>query len=759
MKKKILFVLISAMLLSGCNTAEQVENTTTSAALTTPDTTETSDTTISETSETTEASTTSVTEITETEVTAKISSLMELSPSDYPVDEFVVNDKDGRQMFSKSISLSDALTPVSDNSLEIGSKNWILTRSSSTEMFRKSDNLFQDVIDSQKYTVAENYSGAYAINWKRPVLYFSEISDSNMTLESAEFSYSVQDNFKVNAFIRSDGENAEIIIDPAYMYNLPMLTSLPSELTFDINGTTVEADTLSAHCTYGENVEKLANEKYVYAELSLSDFSCTYNTKTGFNNTAVIDEIKILSEDTEKAINIPMFFTDDEKDPQMAEVYNAVVNSFDTIYTDETFGIRLIDMDFDGKPEVLVAKVALDEQDGFGFNSKVDVDIYRVNDGKLKYIDALYNRHYITDMYSNILGLVQLENGEKGWYGISYKNRDGVDCGERNTDYFYTLNGDALEYKELYREELVDAETNEYGYYIMGEKIVPEIGYEPDPMDETVMMETYAWKEYSSWFSLYEIAAEARHDFCENIEFTYTLYSDWLLADSSSFSPKKISVSKRTAAYKIAYDVDKYYLGEYNNESQDYSYWFMGAYAKPVIYLYPEEETDVSVQVDFRGKGVLTCTYPEYDNGWNVTAMPDGTLFDSDGNEYYCLYWEGEGEYRLDLSEGFCVKGEDTAKFLREKLMYMGLTAREANEFIIYWLPIMQENPYNIITFHTDNYANAVPLTVLPAPDSAIRVFMTFRASENESAIAPQTLPQYERNGFTVVEWGGGEIK
>lgn len=159
------------------------------------------------------------------------------------------------------------------------------------------------------------------------------------------------------------------------------------------------------------------------------------------------------------------------------------------------------------------------------------------------------------------------------------------------------------------------------------------------------------------------------------------------------------------------------------------------------------------------GNGELTCTYPEYDNGWNVTAMPDGTLYDKDGNEYYCLYWEGEGEYNLDFSEGFCVKGEDTADFLREKLMYMGLTAKEANEFIIYWLPIMQKNPYNIITFHTEDYVNAVPLTVSPIPDNVIRVFMTFRASNSEVAIPIQTLPQYERNGFTVVEWGGGEIK
>ena len=45
---------------------------------------------------------------------------------------------------------------------------------------------------------------------------------------------------------------------------------------------------------------------------------------------------------------------------------------------------------------------------------------------------------------------------------------------------------------------------------------------------------------------------------------------------------------------------------------------------KPVIYLYPEQETTVSVSLDYAG--TLTATYPAYENGWTVTAEPDGTL-------------------------------------------------------------------------------------------------------------------------------------
>ena len=54
-------------------------------------------------------------------------------------------------------------------------------------------------------------------------------------------------------------------------------------------------------------------------------------------------------------------------------------------------------------------------------------------------------------------------------------------------------------------------------------------------------------------------------------------------------------------------------------------------FAKPVIYLYPEEETNVTVKLDYNGE--LTCTYPKSDGTWRVTAKPDGTLIDENGQE------------------------------------------------------------------------------------------------------------------------------
>ncbi len=178
---------------------------------------------------------------------------------------------------------------------------------------------------------------------------------------------------------------------------------------------------------------------------------------------------------------------------------------------------------------------------------------------------------------------------------------------------------------------------------------------------------------------------------------------------------------------------------------------------KPVIYLYPEKTETVSVKLDLDGN--LTCTYPDYVDGWDgFTVHPDGTI-QKYGREYYCLYWEGESSFEPDFSKGFCVKGQDTARFLEKTLCEIGLNDREANEFIIYWLPILQGNKYNLISFQGQNYVDAAKLTVSPPPDSVLRVFMSFKPLEKAVEIEPQTFKPFTRKGFTVVEWGGGQAK
>lgn len=180
---------------------------------------------------------------------------------------------------------------------------------------------------------------------------------------------------------------------------------------------------------------------------------------------------------------------------------------------------------------------------------------------------------------------------------------------------------------------------------------------------------------------------------------------------------------------------------------------------KPVIYIYPE--TACSVHVDFAYQGKLTHTYPKYPiNGWHVEAQPNGTLHDSTGQEYYALFWEGRPNHTQAIQDGFVVAGAETTNFLEEKLAYLGLNRREANEFIMFWLPQLEDNPYNLIHFAGEEYTRHAELIIDPQPQTIIRVMMYTSPLQTPIEFPLQDLStmQQKREGFTVVEWGGSVV-
>lgn len=192
---------------------------------------------------------------------------------------------------------------------------------------------------------------------------------------------------------------------------------------------------------------------------------------------------------------------------------------------------------------------------------------------------------------------------------------------------------------------------------------------------------------------------------------------------------------------------------------------------KPLIYLYPEEDTNVNVTLELKDSEMVTmwpdATVNNNIYSWDVLAKEDGTLFDENGNEYSYLFWEATGYESESFDEGFCVKGSETGEFLREKLAEIGLTPEEYNEFIVYWLPKMQNNEYNLIRFDgldaNDAYNRNYALTVTDengnSADSVLRVMMVWEGTDTYTEIEPQEFETFERNGFTVVEWGGTELK
>lgn len=176
--------------------------------------------------------------------------------------------------------------------------------------------------------------------------------------------------------------------------------------------------------------------------------------------------------------------------------------------------------------------------------------------------------------------------------------------------------------------------------------------------------------------------------------------------------------------------------------------------AKPVIYLYPKEQTTVSVRVT--PKNGISVSDPPYGDGWTVTAHPDGSILDSKGKRHTYLFWESSNYTPPEITEGFVVPKNKIANFFREKLRYLGLNKREIEHFIDFWKPILNKKPYYLISFYDQKAIEEMaPLSVSPKPDTIIRVFFDSRPLDEPIKIKEQQLVPAQRSGFSVIEWGG----
>lgn len=177
----------------------------------------------------------------------------------------------------------------------------------------------------------------------------------------------------------------------------------------------------------------------------------------------------------------------------------------------------------------------------------------------------------------------------------------------------------------------------------------------------------------------------------------------------------------------------------------------VGVY-KPNIYLYPAASADVSVE--FALPETLTVTDPPYENSWYAFAEPDGTLT-VDGQNYGYLFYESLTDpLDYQTSEGFVIPADSREEMFTEILTAYGLNDSEITDFNDFWCEKLDEGCDYAMYPQTSEVLNVtMPMTVTPAPDSIGRVWFAFEKNavpEKHASIQP-----FEREGFTVIEWGG----
>ncbi len=169
----------------------------------------------------------------------------------------------------------------------------------------------------------------------------------------------------------------------------------------------------------------------------------------------------------------------------------------------------------------------------------------------------------------------------------------------------------------------------------------------------------------------------------------------------------------------------------------------------PNIYLYPETTTTIDVSLNFPVGGHVTVSSPPYGSGWTVSVSPDGIIDD----EFDYLFYEASLPPNLSTDYGWLLNADDLENEFRVLLTDLGFYGREIDDFIDYWVPIMNNAPYYGI--YPQDVNSLIELTINPAPTSSMRQLFLIRAQFHPLDMPPPPdNGQISREGYVAVEWG-----
>ena len=186
--------------------------------------------------------------------------------------------------------------------------------------------------------------------------------------------------------------------------------------------------------------------------------------------------------------------------------------------------------------------------------------------------------------------------------------------------------------------------------------------------------------------------------------------------------------------------------------------------------------------VTFARPDLLTKTIPAYEDGWNVNADRSGLLtpmvptgrngmtgaLPADGNQstaamsedqresYGYLFYESETQlHYFQKEEAWRIKAETRAEQYEQILAEYGFNEQEIADFVEFWTEkLPQGTDYLMYPQDTAIVDQAMPVQILPQPDSVERLWFVFVTDDGRSVKEPQT-EAIERDAYAVVEWGG----
>jgi hypothetical protein len=172
---------------------------------------------------------------------------------------------------------------------------------------------------------------------------------------------------------------------------------------------------------------------------------------------------------------------------------------------------------------------------------------------------------------------------------------------------------------------------------------------------------------------------------------------------------------------------------------------------KPNIYIYPTEKTELSVKLKFPKGGKILESVPLYTNCWQIQVESSGLI----NGEYRYLFYEARIPEILQRESGWVLEGNELEDFFKENLTALTFSEPEINDFLDYWLPYFSnESTYIVYPLFAEDLKEIIELNFSLPPDHINRVIYLIEEYTGNVTVKNPENPTYEREGFTVLEWG-----
>ncbi len=172
---------------------------------------------------------------------------------------------------------------------------------------------------------------------------------------------------------------------------------------------------------------------------------------------------------------------------------------------------------------------------------------------------------------------------------------------------------------------------------------------------------------------------------------------------------------------------------------------------KPNIYIYPETDLNLCVQLTFPLGGNVIKSDPEYNEEWCVHVDSEGVI----DNQYTYLFYESSQPNIFQYENGWCVCKDNLESFFRDNMSTYNFSQQEIMDFTDYWIPLLTESKFYCIYPQINEILDKViSLNFSDQPDHIYRLFYgVIESDEFVNLNAPKITP-FERFGYYVTEWG-----